>query len=1097
LLEIVHTLTRIHGVEMAGGAPSAVPSAWPGSGRAADALRAADWASTPLGRPDDWPGELRAATEMALGSRFPMGVLWGPELACVYNDGFIPVLDARHPAAMGRPAAESLAEAWPVLGPLAARVMETGEAVWLEDAELLLHRHGSVDPAYFTFSYSPIRSAWNTVAGIFVAAVETTAQVVDRRRARTVAAVLSEAAGVHDPAAALRACAAAALGGDLAWVAVYREGAGGFERAAHAAAEGAPEPRASVAASALAQALRTGRVLEVQPAAVLGRAAARAWSGPVLACRVAGHGEAAAVLVAGAPAGRPVDAGHAAFMQRVADGVGTALQRAHRSERAERERIAVLERMTDGFFALDSGWRLQHANPVAERVAKRGRGELDGRVLWDEFPELKGTTFEHRLRAALRDQEPAHFTARLPSGGAWLEMHVYPGPEGLTVFHRDVTDAVRLEHGRAELLERERVARAAAQSAERRLRELVEGVDAIVWEAETEPFRFTFVSDHARALLGHPVEQWLGGPGFWEGILHPEDREWVEALFRAPGHDEGDHAFEYRLRAADGRTVWVRDTVRVSHVPGGGVQLRGVMVDVTARRRSEDEVRRLAAIVEGTDHAVISKTLGGTILSWNPGAERTFGWREGEVLGRPIFDFLPPELHDQERGLLERVAAGEPVAPFETERVDREGRRVAVSVTVSPIRDAAGAVDCVATISRDVTEERRLQAQLRQAQKMEAVGRLAGGVAHDFNNLLTAIKGNAGLLLGDLPSGSPWREDVEEIERAAQRASDLTRQLLAFSRRQVLQPRVVDLNAVISETQRMLRRLVEEDVHIRVRLGPQAVRVKADPGQVEQVVLNLAVNARDAMQGGGTLTISTGHARVPPEPRGGWPYYVAAGDYVRLDVEDTGSGIEPGVMQHLFEPFFTTKAAGKGTGLGLSTVYGIVKQSGGYVWAESVPGSGSRFVVLLPRAAEEEAAPAAPDRPEPGQGAGATVLLVEDEETVRSLTRRVLWRGGYHVLEAADGEQALDLARGHEGRIDLLLTDVVMPGGGGRKLAAAMRTLRPETPVLYMSGYPGDAVAEHGLEPGVNLLQKPFSPVTLLHRVGEALRPGRASPDAG
>jgi len=1088
-LDHVHPLDRINGIYMAGGAPSAVPSPWPGSGRAADALRSADWSATPLGRPDDWPGELRAATEMVLGSRFPMGVLWGPELALVYNDGFIPVLDARHPAAMGRPAAECIPEAWPVLGPLARRVMETGEAVWLEDAELPLRRHGSVEPAFFTFSYSPIRSAWGSVGGIFVAALETTAQVVDRRRARTVAAVLSEAAGVHDTGAALRACTAAALGADLAWVAVYRREENGFQRAAFAGAAGAPEPRATVTTSALAAALRSGRVMEVQPAAVLSRAAARAWSGPVLACRVAAQGEAPTVLVAGAPAGHVVDAGHAAFMQRVADGVGTALQRAHRSERAERERIAVLERMTDGFFALDSGWRLQHANPVAERVAKRGRGELDGRVLWDEFPELKGTTFEHRLRAALRDQEPAHFTARLPGGGAWLEMHVYPGPEGLTVFHRDVTDAVRLEQGRAELLERERVARAAAQSAERRLRELVEGIDAVVWEAEADPFRFTFVSDHARALLGYPVEQWLDDPGFWESIVHPEDREWIAGLGRTAEGDERDHVFEYRLRAADGSTVWVRDLVRVTHGPGGGVQLRGVVVDVTARRRSEDEVRRLAAIVEGTDHAVISKTLDGTILSWNPGAERTFGWREGEVLGRPMFDFLPPELHGQERELLARVAAGEPVAPFETERVDRAGRRVAVSVTVSPIRDASGAVACVATISRDVTEERRLQAQLRQAQKMEAVGRLAGGVAHDFNNLLTAIKGNAGLLLGDLPSGSPWREDVEEIERAAQRASDLTRQLLAFSRRQVLQPRVVDLNAVIAETQRMLRRLIEEDVHIRVRLGPQAVRVKADPGQVEQVVLNLAVNARDAMQGGGVLTISTGHARVPPEPRHGWPYYVAEGDYVRLDVEDTGSGIEPEVMQHLFEPFFTTKAAGKGTGLGLSTVYGIVKQSGGYVWAETVPGSGSRFVVLLPRAEEAAPAPAMPDRPEPGQGAGATVLLVEDEETVRSLTRRVLWRGGYRVLEAADGEQALELARGHDGRIDLLLTDVVMPGGGGRKLAAAMRALRPETPVLYMSGYPGDAVAEHGLEPGVNLLQKPFSPVALLHRVAEALRP--------
>jgi CheY-like chemotaxis protein len=370
---------------------------------------------------------------------------------------------------------------------------------------------------------------------------------------------------------------------------------------------------------------------------------------------------------------------------------------------------------------------------------------------------------------------------------------------------------------------------------------------------------------------------------------------------------------------------------------------------------------------------------------------------------------------------------------------------------------------------------------------LEAVGRLAGGVAHDFNNLLTAIKGNAGLLLADLPSGSPLREDVEEIDRAAQRASDLTRQLLAFSRRQVLQPRVVDLNAVIGETRRMLRRLIEEDVEIVVDLAPSVGPVKADPGQVEQVVLNLAVNARDAMPGGGRLTISTSDATVPPEPREGWPYFVPAGEYVRLDVADTGVGMEPQVLAHLFEPFFTTKPAGKGTGLGLSTVYGIVKQSGGYVWADTEPERGSRFVVLLPRVVDDQGRAAGAEEAAPLPGRGATVLLVEDEDSVRSLTRRVLQRAGYRVLEAEDGERALSVAQAHEGGIDLLLTDVVMPGGGGRRLAERMAALRPSTRVLYMSGYPGDAMAEHGLEAGVDLLPKPFTPESLLRRVADAL----------
>jgi CheY-like chemotaxis protein len=272
-----------------------------------------------------------------------------------------------------------------------------------------------------------------------------------------------------------------------------------------------------------------------------------------------------------------------------------------------------------------------------------------------------------------------------------------------------------------------------------------------------------------------------------------------------------------------------------------------------------------------------------------------------------------------------------------------------------------------------------------------------------------------------------------------------------------------------------------------VALSPDAGKVEADPGQVEQVVLNLAVNARDAMPGGGRLSISTSAASVPPEPRTGWPYYVAPGDYVRLDVHDSGMGMEPEVLTHLFEPFFTTKPAGKGTGLGLSTVYGIVKQSGGYVWAESQPGNGSRFVVLLARVPEGAGAQAQAAEAAPGRGCGATVLLVEDEDSVRSLARRVLTRAGYAVLEAADGESALEVARAHAGAIDLLLTDVVMPGGGGRKLAEAMERLRPATRVLYMSGYPGDAIAEHGLAPEVDLLPKPFSPDTLLRRVASAL----------
>jgi len=1065
---------------------------------AARLLERTDWRSSPLGPRGEWPAALRAAVDVALGSRFPMLVLWGPGLVQVYNDAMVPVLGRKHPA-MGAPAAECWAEIWDSVGPAVAHVMETGEATWVEDTRFLLNRSGFAEETFFTVSYSPIRDDAGGVGGVFISALETTAHVLERRRGHTISRVVSAAASARGPDEVLQLAVASAVDQDLAWIAAYLLDPGTMTLSLAASAgldagglreDAAPDPRGP----AVARALSVGRPSEIAPEA-LARFAPGA-EGRAVAVRIPGADGSAGVLVAGLSPHLTMDEAYAAFLGRVARGVGTVLERAGRIAHAERERLAVLERMTDGFFALDQEWRFTYVNPVVERMTRRGAGELLGQSIWGVLPALLGTPFEAAFLAAKREQAPREVTAYSPVDGEWIDAQVYPSPGGISVLTRSAGERVRIEALRAELLERERVARADAEAAERRLRDLVEGLDAVVWEAESRPARFTFVSEHARVLLGYPVERWLDEPEFLPSILHPEDRGWVLEYSAAAAAAGRDHAIEYRVRAADGRTVWVRDTVRVTGVVDGRVRLRGVMVDVTTRRRADDEARRLAAIVEATEDAVVALAIDGAILSWNEGAERTFGWREDEVVGRSIFGLIDPGRHEEERAILARVAAGERVSRYETERPTRNGGRVVVSLTPSPIFDEAGAVQCAAVILRDVTDERKLQAQLRQAQKMEAVGRLAGGVAHDFNNLLTVIKGNAGLLLDDLPPGSPLREDVEEIDRASQRASDLTRQLLAFSQRQVLQPRVVDLNAAVVEMKRMLRRLIEENVSIEVTLAPGAVRVTADPGQVEQVVLNLAVNARDAMPHGGVVEIVTSVASVPPEPRSGWPYYVVAGEYVRLEVCDSGVGMEPHVLQHLFEPFFTTKPAGKGTGLGLSTVYGIVKQSGGYVWAETEPGAGSRFTVLLPRADAdaEAAAPAAGEAsPAAAAGAGATVLLVEDEELVRALARRVLARAGYRVLEAGGGHEALEVAAAHAGDIDLLLTDVVMPGGGGPHLARAMARVRPSTRVLFMSGYPGDAITHHGLPLDVDLLAKPFAPATLLHRVADALA-GRGGP---
>jgi CheY-like chemotaxis protein len=370
---------------------------------------------------------------------------------------------------------------------------------------------------------------------------------------------------------------------------------------------------------------------------------------------------------------------------------------------------------------------------------------------------------------------------------------------------------------------------------------------------------------------------------------------------------------------------------------------------------------------------------------------------------------------------------------------------------------------------------------------METAGRLAGGIAHDFNNLLTAILGTSEILLQELPAYMPERNDVEEIKRAATRAANLTRQLLAFSRRQVLQPRILDLTSVVNGVETMLRRLIGEHITLLTHTAPELWQVRADPGQLEQVLLNLCVNARDAMPTGGTILIEAQNQRfegttLPPEN------VMPAGDYIRLTVSDTGVGMDPETQRHLFEPFFTTKEPGKGTGLGLATVYGIVKQSGGFIYAQSERGRGSQFRIFLPRVSgipEKLESHTPTPRPPAAEG---TLLLVEDEESVRRLARRVLEGVGYRVLEAASGTEALGIVESWEGPLDLVVTDVIMPGMSGQELSARLRERRPTLRILYVSGYTDDAILQHGiLLPNTSFLQKPFTPGSLAQRVQEVM----------
>ncbi len=502
----------------------------------------------------------------------------------------------------------------------------------------------------------------------------------------------------------------------------------------------------------------------------------------------------------------------------------------------------------------------------------------------------------------------------------------------------------------------------------------------------------------------------------------------------------------------------------------------------------------LRSIAEHSPAGIVTTDMRGHITYWSPRAEELLGYRPDEVLGRPVSGYQRGGL-ESARTLMQRLRQEERIREHEAEILARDGRWVECRFSLALLRDAAGAEIGTLAILEDTTEHKRLEAQLRQAQKMEAVGRLAGGIAHDFNNLLAVIMGHSDLIKSVLRKGDALAHDVEQIRRASERAATLTRQLLAFSRRQFLQPQVIDVNTLVGNLATMLRRLIGEHVQLELRLDPDAGRVSADPGQIEQVVMNLTVNARDAMPQGGRVVLETAavvldQAFVTAHPGS------TAGAHVCLSIHDTGCGMGPEVLSHLFEPFFTTKEPGRGTGLGLSTVYGIVKQHRGYIGVTSEPGHGSTFGVYLPRVeakpAAERAAPREPLRP----GGRETVLFVEDEVALRDLMHRVLTKGGYTVLVAGDGLEALALVEDHTHPIDLVVTDVIMPRMSGPELATRLRARDPGIRLLYVSGYTADQLrsAQTDLGADATLLPKPFTSDGLLRKVREVLdRPRPAS----
>ncbi len=537
---------------------------------------------------------------------------------------------------------------------------------------------------------------------------------------------------------------------------------------------------------------------------------------------------------------------------------------------------------------------------------------------------------------------------------------------------------------------------------------------------------------------------------------------------------------------------------------GDGMIVLSAIRDISDRKRIEQELRRaheeldkrksrelrdsqnrMALIVDASQDAIIGKNLDGIVTHWNKGAEDIYGYTAQEMIGNPISMLAPPERADEIPSILRKIRKGEQVEYFESVRVTKDKRKLHVSIAVSPIYDADGEVVGASTIARNITAQKKIEDQLRQSQKMEAVGRLAGGVAHDFNNLLGIVTACSELLRGRVDAGSV--EYIDNIREAAKRGASLTRQLLAFSRRQPTQSQVLDLNERLREVNKLLKPLMGDDVELVLREHSDNAIVEADPGHLDQVIVNLAVNARDAMPRGGRLIIETSvsdfdESFVREHPS------MTAGRYVMMAISDNGIGMDEATRSRIFEPFFTTKETGKGSGLGLATVYGIVKQSGGHIWVYSEVGHGTTFKIYLPSADKKLANGGETYEEElPRRREGTTILLAEDDVIMRRLTRKMLEEHGYKVLEAEDGKAALDIIVSGTVSIDLTLTDVVMKGMTGPELVLRLIDSFPAMKIVYMSGYTGELITHQGLDAGIRLLEKPFTRVSLLKTLDAAL----------